>query len=63
MRRPPVAEDFDFDRVITDPAYRRQVIARLNNPSAARQPKEKAAATSPSDLLSPQAAAKSRAAD
>jgi hypothetical protein len=25
-----VAEDFDLDRVINDPAYRRRVIARLN---------------------------------
>jgi len=25
-----VAEDFDLDRVINDPAYRRRVITRLN---------------------------------
>jgi len=25
-----MAEDFDLDRVISDPAYRRQVISRLN---------------------------------
>ena len=25
-----MAEDFDLDRVINDPAYRRKVIARLN---------------------------------
>ena len=26
-----MAEDLDLDRVISDPAYRRRVIARLNN--------------------------------
>ncbi len=30
-----MAEDFDLDRVINDPAYRRRVIARLNEPHGA----------------------------
>jgi hypothetical protein len=54
-----VTEDFDLDRVITDPAYRRRVIARLNEPPA--EPSEEAAAPSPAQLLLPQA--KFRAAD
>ena len=31
-----MAEDLDLDRVITDPAYRRRVIARLNGTPAER---------------------------
>jgi hypothetical protein len=29
-----MAEDFDLDRVVNDPAYRRRIIARLNGLSA-----------------------------
>jgi len=29
-----MAEDLDLDRIISDPAYRRRVIARLNGASA-----------------------------
>jgi hypothetical protein len=32
-----MAEDLDLDRVINDPAYRRQVIARLNGSGADEQ--------------------------
>jgi hypothetical protein len=50
-----VAEDFDLDRVITDPAYRRRVIARLNHSPAVAEAGEKTAAPSPARLASPQA--------
>ena len=31
-----MAEDLDLDRIISDPAYRRRVIARLNGATAER---------------------------
>ena len=37
-----MAEDFDLDRVINDPAYRRRVIARLNEPRGEMRRREEA---------------------
>jgi hypothetical protein len=51
----PVAEDLDLDRVITDPAYRRRIIARLNHASAVAEADEKTATPSPARLASPPA--------
>ena len=40
-----MAEDLDLDRIISDPAYRRRMIARLNGPAA----EDRSSAHQPSD--------------